>query len=300
MNTAKKLQFVIPDTLTGKRLDAALAELSGFSRSSLARLFKEGHVTVEGHLVDRDAKAMPGQIIDLVIPAKQTERKAPDIIAETDDYIVINKPAGLLVHEKPGTHSAREREYTIADWVGEHLTSTEDLDATRPGIIHRLDRDVSGVMLIAKHAKAAEYLKQQFAARKVTKIYTALVFGIVKDDAGTITFPLARSKRTGRVAARPSGSEGREALTEYTVLERRGSSTLLSVQIKTGRMHQIRSHLLAIGHPIVGDTVYGASHTAKAPTERLMLHSTMIGFADMTGKWQEYRVDVPKEFEEIK
>lgn len=300
MTIAKKLQFVIPDALAEKRLDAALAELSGFSRSSLARLFKEGHVQADGLAVDRDAKAMPGQIIDLIIPAEQAERKTPDIIAETGDYIAINKPAGMLVHEKPGTHSAREREYSIADWAGEHLASTEGLDATRPSIIHRLDRDVSGIMLIAKHAKAAEYLKRQFAARKVTKIYTALVSGIVKDDAGAITFPLARSKRTGRIAARPSGSEGRDAHTEYTVLERRGSSTLLSVQIKTGRMHQIRAHLLAIGHPIVGDTVYGASHSVKAHTERLMLHSTVIGFADMAGKWQEYKADVPKEFEEIK
>lgn len=223
-----------------------------------------------------------------------------EIIDQSEDYIVLNKPAGLLVHG-----ASHLKEPTLAD---ELLSRWPELagigeDPLRPGIMHRLDKSVSGLMVVARTEESFKSLKKQFQERTVKKYYTALVHGRIDRDGGEIDFPIERSVKGSKMAAKPKtikgekNAAGREAITVFKVIKPYINYTLLEVRIKTGRTHQIRVHLAAYGHPLVGDDLYGTKKTktknAKLNLDRIFLVSHRLEFSDLQGEKKSYNIDLP-------
>ncbi len=247
-----------------------------------------------------------------------------EIIYEDPNILVINKPAGLVVHS-----DGRTDEPTVVDWilthrpkikgVGEQIQDSrlpkpelgdggqarfkiqESPNAERSGIVHRLDRDTSGVMVIAKNQKAFEFLKKQFQAREMEKTYRAFVYGEMKQDEGVIDRPIARSRRDFRLWSAQRGSRGgeREAVTEYKVLARRDGFSFLDVHPKTGRTHQIRVHLKAINHPVVCDKLYAPKRDCALGFNRLALHAFSIKLKLLNGKTLEISAPYPEDFQKV-
>lgn len=214
------------------------------------------------------------------------------IIFEDENTLVVEKPAGLEVA------SEKEKdELTLVDWLVKKYPAISKVgpDPARPGIVHRLDKNASGLLVAAKTEAAFENLTKQFKERTIKKEYTTLVHGEVTQDEGTIEFPIARAN-SGRFAALPLGSEaGRMAVTEYEIVERFKNFTLLKVKIKTGRTHQIRVHLFALGYPVVGDNLYRSKKTKEPILPRLFLHAAKMSFKNLDGKEQEFESDLPEE-----
>lgn len=227
----------------------------------------------------------------------------PDIIEQTDDYVVIVKPAGLLVH--PADSSPDEP--TLVDWLVEKFPQVKtvgDEPELRPGIVHRLDREASGLMVIALNQKTFDALKMQFQDRTIEKEYLVLVHGKMLREFGEINLPIGRMSRGGRMAAHSSNyEEGNEARTEYFVEKRFSTTTLLRVHIHTGRTHQIRVHMFSLQHPVVGDTLYplkkfGKTKMGKAfpLPPRLCLHAARLVFTDKAGARKEFLAELPPDF----
>jgi 23S rRNA pseudouridine1911/1915/1917 synthase len=265
----------------GKRLDWFLHErLPGYSRSRLQGWIKENRVRLNGEAARASYMLHGGEQIDVnpgPLPAlKAVAQELPLLVLyEDDDVIVVDKPAGIVVHAGAGHH-----EGTLVNALLHRFGSLSSLGGDlRPGIVHRLDKDTSGVLVVARHDAAHQSLAAQFQSREVEKLYTALVHGAPSPATGVIRTPIARDPiRRTRMTARLKS--GRGALTEYRVIERIGGFSLLEVRIGTGRTHQIRVHLSSIGYPVVGDTLYGAPKTVKSmpPLGRFFLHAGCLRF----------------------
>lgn len=222
----------------------------------------------------------------------------PKIIYEDDDILIIDKPAGLLVHAR--APELKDQEPTVVDWLIKKypaIKTVGDQPELRPGLVHRLDKETSGVMIIAKNQETFEYLKRQFRDHLVQKEYVALVCGKLKPDYGKIDFAIGRAEKGGKMAARAKGQEGREALTEFEVIERRKNTTLVKALPRTGRTHQIRVHFFAMGHPIVGDPLYQSKKYKKITSERMMLHAHRLTFIDMDGQEKTFIAPIPTDYE---
>ncbi|OHA18972.1 MAG: hypothetical protein A3C08_00765 [Candidatus Taylorbacteria bacterium RIFCSPHIGHO2_02_FULL_47_18] len=218
------------------------------------------------------------------------------ILYEDNDVLVINKPAGLIVHA-----DGRTNEPTLVDWVlGKYPEIKMVGDAARPGIVHRLDRDTSGALVIAKNQKAYDFLREQFQSRKVEKIYHAFVYGRVKNDEGVIDRPIARSKRGGALWSATRGKKGKErdAVTEYKVLKRGDGYSLIELRPLTGRTHQLRVHLKAINYPVVCDKLYAPKKECLLGFNRLALHARSLTLALISGKKIKIEAPYPNDFEE--
>ena len=258
----------------GKRLDHFLqAKLSEYSRSRIQSWIKEGRARVNGSAARSSLLLHGGEAIEVspagLPPLQATPEDLPvDVLYEDAAVIAVNKPAGLVVHAGAGVH-----EGTLVNRLVHRFASLSQLGGEmRPGIVHRLDKDTSGVLLVARTDAAHRALAAQFAGRTVEKTYLALVHGSLRADSGRITKPIARDPvRRTRMTARLAS--GREALTDYRVRKRFEKFTYLEVRIGTGRTHQIRVHLASLGHPVAGDRLYGAP-----PAQRLFLHAWRIGF----------------------
>ena len=265
----------------GKRLDHLLQQrLPEFSRSRIQEWIKAGRVLVDGRAARASQAVRGGESIDVEPAAPPPLRAEAEeiplhILYEDDDLVAVDKPAGMVVHAGAGVHSgtlvnALLHRFGALSGVGGEL---------RPGIVHRLDRFTSGVLLVAKNDSAHRKLAEQFSGRQVEKVYLALVHGDVRQETGRIERPIARDPvRRVRMTARLAG--GRAAWSEYRVLRRFDRFTLLEVRIGTGRTHQIRVHLSSIGHPVVGDTLYGAPAKIEGmpPLGRYFLHAHRIRF----------------------
>lgn len=234
-----------------------------------------------------------------------------DILFEDTDVVVVNKPAGLVVHS-----DGKTKESTLVDWVLLRYPQTSHVgepfvkDGTtivRPGIVHRLDRETSGVLVIAKTQKAFEHLKRQFQDRKVEKSYNAFVDGEMKNDNGVIDRPIGKSASDFRLRSATRGARGtlREAITEYTVLKRGKGVSFLDVRPKTGRTHQIRVHLKAVNHPVVCDALYASAaarterkhgHPCKLGFTRLALHARTLSFTTLSGNALTVEAPLPDDF----
>jgi 23S rRNA pseudouridine1911/1915/1917 synthase len=280
-----------------ERLDRFLAAELGISRSRAQHLIREGSVTVDGKSCTPHDAVRAGMNIRIVFPdiLRTHETLQPVVLAETAEYFILEKPSGLLTHGTP-----QGGETTLVDWLLDHDPRIREVgESGRPGIVHRLDRDVSGVMIVARTPEFFEHIQNEFRARRVEKTYTALVHGLMEKDEGEIRFPLARSERKhGRMAARPIGGEGRDAMTRYRVRERFLHATLLTVMIDTGRTHQIRAHCYALGHPIVGDRLYRHKRPVKGlELSRPFLHATKVRFHNLQGEIREYRSALPSDLQ---
>lgn len=225
----------------------------------------------------------------------------PSILYEDSDVLVVNKPTGLVVHA-----DGKTQEPTLAEWLVAHYPAIKNVgESVRAGIVHRLDRDTSGVMIIAKNQKAFEELKKQFQDRKVEKIYHAFVYGKVKQDEGVIDRPIARSKRAGALWSATRGRRGkeREAITEYRVLKRLpveeaggDDVSLLELRPLTGRTHQLRVHLKAINYPVVCDKLYAPKRECLLGFSRLALHARSLSLALPNGKNIKIEAPYPEDF----
>ncbi len=285
----------------GKRLDQLVHErLPEYSRSRIQRWIEEGRVLVNGQ-AGRSSRAMrAGESIDVAPADPPPLRAQPEaipltILYEDADVVAIDKPAGMVVHAGAGVHSG-----TLVNALLHRFESLSGVSgALRPGIVHRLDRFTSGVLLVARNDAAHQKLAAQFAGRKVEKTYLALVHGSVKQETGRIERPIARDPiRRTRMTARLG--EGRGAWSEFRVLKRLRRFTFLEVRIGTGRTHQIRVHLSSIGHPVAGDTLYGAPAKVpdREPLGRYFLHAHRIRFeSPSTGEMVTVVSPLPPELE---
>jgi 23S rRNA pseudouridine1911/1915/1917 synthase len=246
---------------TARRLDAVVADhVPECSRSYAATLIQSGSITIDGRLKKPSYRVKPGETIQGVLPLRTEPTCSPepiplDILYEDSHIIVINKPAGMVVHPAPGNYTG-----TLVQGLLHHCPALGGVGAEmRPGIVHRLDKDTSGVILVAKQRSVLEQLARQFKARKVKKNYTALVYGCMAADSGEISMPVGRHP-VHRKKMSVTSPKGRPAKTLWQVAKRFHLATLLDVDLKTGRTHQIRVHCAAIHHPLVGDRVYAAGH----------------------------------------
>jgi 23S rRNA pseudouridine1911/1915/1917 synthase len=287
------------------RLDAYLASrIEGWSRSRLQRLIEEEDVLVNAHAVKSSYKVAKGDEIEVELTPGPSSNFTPEniplnIVFEDEELIVINKPAGLVVHPAAGIHSG-----TLANALAYHFQQLSKASSTRPGIVHRLDKDTSGLLVVAKTESGHENLADQFRAREVFKSYVALVYGVVKQEVGRIEQPIARDPRNRtRMAIVPGG---RGALSLYKVRRSFDSFTLVDVELKTGRTHQIRVHLSWLKHPVVGDDLYAGGRDnnvrdvqLRAQIRKLgrqFLHAEQLGLRHpRTGKQMRFVAPLPGE-----
>ena len=246
-------------TQPGDRLDRYLTErLPEHSRAEIQRWIREGDVLVNQHSAKPSQRLNPGDLISVAIPApKPTTVEAEpiplDILYEDDDLIAVDKPAGLVVHPAPGHESG-----TLVNAILHHCPDLKGVGGVqRPGIVHRLDKDTSGIILVAKNDQAHRHLQAQFKDRTIEKTYLALLIGQLEPRQGRIDAPIGRDPRHRKRMAVTSAERGRSAITEFEVEAYYGTTTLLSAHLLTGRTHQIRVHFASIGHPVIGDAIYG-------------------------------------------
>ena len=297
-----KLAVAIGDA--GERLDRFLAaQLPEFSRTRIQSLVDHGRVAVNGAAGNRSYRVETGDAVTVEIPAPaaavpQPEAIPLEILYEDEDLAVVNKPAGMTVHPGAGAKSG-----TIVNALLHEFGARGELSSVggelRPGIVHRLDRETSGVLLIARNDLAHRTLAEQFSRRKIEKTYIALVHGKLKEDSGRIELPVARDLHR-RIRMTTRRREGRAARTDWRVRLRLLGFTFVEADLHTGRTHQIRVHFSALGHPVAGDTLYGAPRQPRIgeallpPLERNFLHASRLKFAHpTTGKAIEVRAPLP-------
>lgn len=282
------------------RLDAYIAQKCGtLSRTMIQKLIEDGEVLVNGKEKKISYKTKQGDVIEIHIPeAKEINLKAQniplDVVYEDSDIIVVNKPKGMVVHPANGNPDGTLVNAVMALCKGSLSGIGGEI---RPGIVHRLDKDTSGLIIVAKNDTAHINLSKQIKDRQVKKIYIALVRGNVGENEATINMPIGRStKDRKKMAVR---KDGKEAVTHFKVLKRYGKYTLLELKIDTGRTHQIRVHMAEIGHPVVGDMIYSNGKN-EFGVEGQMLHAKSLDFKHpVTGKQIHLEAELPKYFEEI-
>uniref|UniRef100_A0A372ILX8 Pseudouridine synthase n=2 Tax=Paracidobacterium acidisoli TaxID=2303751 RepID=A0A372ILX8_9BACT len=319
------MTYSVPPEAAGQRLDAWLAsQIEGVSRARIQLLLSEQKVLVDGAEAKPSQKLRGGEQVEVLgkpslPPLKAFAEDIPlKIVYEDDDLSVINKPAGMMVHAGSGATDDARNHGTLVNALLSHYRSLSTTGGElRPGIVHRLDKQTSGLIIVARNDAAHLKLAEMFSQRRMKKTYVALVHGNVKQDRGTINAPIARDllRRTRMTTKREA--DARSAVSHYTVLRRIasrfGAFTLVSVRIETGRTHQIRVHMSSIGHPVVGDTLYGAParivppKTKKSATEeettsldRNFLHAAELEFAHpRTGKVLQLKTELPEELEQF-
>lgn len=283
---------------SGERIDRFLSEnLEDLSRSYIQKLLKEGSILVGGRPVKANYKVNENDEILVRIPDPEVLDIVPeniplDILYEDEDILVVNKPKGMVVHPSPG-HYSHTLVNAILYHCGERLSGINGV--LRPGIVHRIDMDTTGSLLVCKNDRAHQILAEELKEHAITRRYHAIVHGNLKEDRGTVNAPIGRHP-VDRKKMSTKSSNGRPAVTHYKVLERFGSYTYIECELETGRTHQIRVHMSSIGHPILGDAVYGP---ARCPfkLEGQTLHAKILGITHpTTGEYMEFDAPLPEYF----
>ncbi len=290
--------YLIDETLVGTRIDKFLTEKLNLSRSKVQTAIKNQEILVNETVVNPNYLLKLGDEIRVALvesePFQLVASALPlEIVFENDDFLVINKPAGLVVH--PG--AGGETDSVVARLLHLNIPLAKGSDALRPGIVHRLDKDTSGLLLIAKSDDAYQAFTKKLAAHEIVREYTCLVFGQVVHDYGTIDAPIGRDSRV-RQKMTVTHVASKEAITTFEVIKRFQEYTLLKCRLKTGRTHQIRVHLNYINHPIVGDLRYGRKH--RFEINRQVLHASYLSFhLDNYPDEFQFRVELPADFQTV-
>lgn len=293
--------LLIDEMAEGERIDKYLSMLMPeMSRSYLQKLITAGSVTVGGRTVKSSYRLNAGDALNIkvpdpVIPEILPESIPLDIVYEDDDLLIVNKPKGMVVHPAPGHYTG-----TLVNALMYHckdgLSGINGM--MRPGIVHRIDKDTTGLLIVCKNDLAHRRIAERLAVHDITRAYRAVVYNNIKEDEGTIDAPIGRMS-TDRKKMGIDPKNGRHAVTHYRVLERFGTSTYIECRLETGRTHQIRVHMASIGHPLLGDTVYGPSKD-KYNLEGQALHAMTIGFIHpSTGVYVSFEAPLPEYFEQL-
>ena len=290
--------MIIDEENKGLRLDKYLTSNTEYTRSKIQKMIDNNKILVNGKSVKASYVLKEGDYIDIeeyeenidIIP----ENIPLDIYYEDDDLIVVNKPSGMVVHPAPGNYSG-----TLVNALMYHTNNLSTVNTNiRPGIVHRIDADTSGLLLVAKNDKAHNILAEQIAKKEVVREYIALVDGVIKEDSATIDAPIGRDS-SNRKKMTVTSVNSKDAITHLKVLERYKNATLIKCKLETGRTHQIRVHLNYIGHPVINDPVYGKKKLIDKEFGQ-MLHAEKIGFIHpTTKKYMEFTSPLPDKFNEI-
>jgi 23S rRNA pseudouridine1911/1915/1917 synthase len=297
------IQDIIVQMLdTGQRLDSFLAKRTGITRSQIQKFIEKGNIFVNGKTVRQHHKIKSGDLICLNIPEEKTEGLIPEpipveILYRDDHIVVANKPAGMVVYPAVGHNQG-----TLMNALSYHCKKLATIGGPlRPGVVHRLDKDTSGVMVVALRNEAYYDLVKQFKQGTINKRYIALVHGDLIENEGEIALRIGRSE-SDRKKMSTRIKRGREAVTKWKILERFKKATLIEVRLQTGRTHQIRVHFASIGHPVLGDRTYGKKVEVeyrgkrKVLFPRQMLHAALLGFTHpVIGKYLEFAAPMPEE-----
>ncbi|MDD2620019.1 MAG: RluA family pseudouridine synthase [Syntrophomonadaceae bacterium] len=295
-----KTEFIlIEEDMEGERLDALIAEhLESLSRTLVKELIEGQKIMVNGKLCKASYRVKEGDEITVVIPAPQEIALAPqniplEIVYQDKDLVVVNKPKGMVVHPAQGNW-----DNTMVNALLYHIKDLSGINGSlRPGIVHRLDKDTSGLMVVAKNDQAHRSLAEQIKEHSIKREYIALVSGTIKENLGTIDAPIGRSKTDRKKMA--VVADGRPAISNYQVLQRWQNYTLVKVRLETGRTHQIRVHFAYIRHPVVGDSVYG-SGKKHFELESQALHACSLGFRHPSSdEYMEFNNELPRYFKDI-
>ena len=296
------LCFEIQDQDRNCRIDRYLSgQMEGYSRSFIQKLLKDGKVSVSGKPVKASYKVQPGERVEALISEPENPEILPeniplDILYEDEDVLIVNKPKGMVVHPSAGHYS-----HTLVNAVMYHCRGQLSgiNGVLRPGIVHRIDMDTTGALVVCKNDASHQALAEQLAVHSITRKYRALVHGNIREDEGTVTGAIGRHP-TDRKKMAVNEKNGKPAVTHYRVLERFGAYTYIECELETGRTHQIRVHMASIGHPLVGDTVYGPKKCPFPKLQGQTLHAMVLGFRHpRTGEYLEVTAPLPQYFEKL-
>ncbi len=297
-----KIEFHVTRENAGRRIDLQASEMSGITRSQIQHFIEKGLIVVNRSSVKQNYRTKPGDIISITMPEnseKLTPENIPIEILHLDDFvIVVNKPSGMVVYPSAGHIGG-----TLMNAVAYHSGKLASIGGPlRPGVVHRLDKDTSGVMIIALDDSAYYSLVEQFRERTIHRKYLAVIFGNLKNDSGEISLRIGRSA-SDRKKMSTRTKRGKEAITRWNVIERFHGATLIEARLGTGRTHQIRVHFASIGHPVLGDNTYGRKTSIEIGKRKIiflrqMLHASLLGFIHpATGKYMEFSGDLPDDME---
>lgn len=298
-NVMEETIFVVDENFEGERVDKYLAQVfQGKSRSYLQALIQKGNILINSKYIKSNYKLKSYDEVEIILPEPlelkvEAEDINLDIIYEDKDLIVVNKPQGMVVHPAPGNYNG-----TLVNALLFHCKDLSTINGVvRPGIVHRIDKDTTGILVVAKNDNAHNILSEQLRNHSMKREYYAIVEGRIKDDNGIIDKPLARNKKDRLKIAIVEG--GRRAVTHYEVIERYKSTTLVKCVLETGRTHQIRVHMSSIGHPLVGDPLYGFKKQ-RYKLNGQTLHAKTLGFMHPTKKeYMEFTSELPLYFREL-
>lgn len=301
-NKNKEIQLIMDEEMDGTRVDVVLSTMiPELSRNYIQRLLEDGGGFRNGQTIKtKKEKVAEGDVLTLEIPAPKEWFVLPqdiplDIVYEDDWIMVVNKPKGMVVHPAPGN-----QDHTLVNGILHHCQGhLSTINGTiRPGIVHRIDKDTSGLLMVAKTDEAHRKLAKQLEIHSITRIYHAVVYHNIKEDQGTIEGNIGRDP-TNRLRQKVLSTGGRKAVTHYKVLERFGGFTYVEVGLETGRTHQIRVHMAHIKHPLLGDTLYGPKK-GSISVEGQVLHAKKLGFDHpKTGERVEFDSPLPDSFQEV-
>ena len=292
-----KEQIEIVSDISDVRIDKFLAERTSLSRTRIQELIDSGNITVNELKTKANYKVKENDLIIIEVPEDEAYDIEPinmnlEIVYEDSDVCVVNKPQGLIVHPTLST-----KEKTLVNGLMYQIKDLSGINGVnRPGIVHRIDKDTSGLLMVAKNDFAHNSLVDQLRNKTTNRLYIALVYGVIENNLGKINAPIGRDKLDRKKMA--VVADGKEAVTNFKVLERFDGYTLIECKLETGRTHQIRVHMKYIGHPLVGDPLYGSKK--KIGDTGQFLHAKLIGFKHpRTGEYLEFERDIPDNFKEI-